>query len=152
MVTPCLFVCADSRFQVLSGNVTLGQRAELLEYAARSGEQATIGVLAERQTAIVEAGAQALINFNHFFLQALALLPAGDLTVIITRQSLDSESGAPLPGTEEVLSPSQRRISVSVGVEGQNFVSITDTMLSDSGVYTIEVCSQSSALLHRQTR
>ena len=147
MVTPCLFVCADSRFQVLSGNVTLGQRAELLEYAARLGEQATIGVLAGRQTAIVEAGSQALINFNYFFLQALGLLPAGDLTVTITRQLLDSESGAPVPEREEVLSPSQGRTSVSVGGEGQqHFVSISNTMLSDSGVYTIEVCSQSGTV------
>ena len=126
--------------------MTLGQRPELLQYAARPGERATIGVLTERQTAIVQAGARALINFNYFFRQALELLPAGDLTVAITRQSLDSESGAPLPGTEEVLPPGQGRITVSVGGgDQQHFVSVADAMLGDSGVYTIEVCSQSGA-------
>ena len=135
--------CADSRFEVLPGDVVLGQIVELLLHAARPGERVTVGVLSEMQTAIVEAGAQVLINFNHFFREASGLLPAGNVTVTITRQLLD-ESGDPRPGTEEVLPPSDGRVSVSVGGgDEQHFVDITDAVLSDSGVYTVEVCSQS---------
>ena len=122
----------------------LGQRGELLQYAARPGEQVTIGVLEGMQTAIVEAGAQVVVNFNHFFQETSGLLlPAGDLTVTISRQLLD-ESGRPLPGTVEELSPSDGRVSVSVGGDaGQHFVNIADAVLDDSGVYAIEVCSES---------
>ena len=122
----------------------LGQRGELLQYAARPGEQVTIGVLEGMQTAIVEAGAQVVVNFNHFFQETSGLLlPAEDLTVTISRQLLD-ESGRPLPGTVEELSPSDGRVSVSVGGDaGQHFVNIADAGFDDSGVYTIEVCSES---------
>ena len=122
----------------------LGQRGELLQYAARPGEQVTIGVLEGMQTAIVEAGAQVVVNFNHFFQEASGLLlPADDLTVTLSRQLLD-ESGRPLPGTVEELSPSDGRVSVSVGGDaGQHFVNIADAVLDDSGVYAIEVCSES---------
>ena len=121
----------------------LGQRGELLQYAARPGEQVTIGVLEGMQTAIVEAGAQVVVNFNHFFQEASGLLlPAEDLTVTLSRQLLD-ESGRPLQGTVEELSPSDGRVSVSVGGDaGQHFVNIADAVLDDSGVYTIEVCSE----------
>lgn len=122
----------------------LGRRGELLQYSALPGEQVSVGVLAEMQTAIVEAGAQVLVNFNHFFQEASRLLlPAENLRVTISRQLLD-ESGAPLPGTAEELSPSDGRVSVSVGGDaGQQFVRIAGAVLNDSGVYTIEVCSQS---------
>lgn len=121
----------------------LGQRGELLQNAARPGEQVAIGVLGEMQTAIVEAGAQVLVNFNHFFQEASGLLlPAENLTVTISRQLLD-ESGMPLPGTVEELSPRDGRVSVSVGGDArQQFVNIASAVLNDSGVYTIEVCSQ----------
>ena len=122
----------------------LGQRGELLQYAARPGEQVTIGVLEGMQTAIVEAGAQVVVNFNHFFQEASGLLlPAEDLTVTLSRQMLN-ESGRPLPGTVEELSPSDGRVSVSVGGDaGQHFANIADAVLDDSGVYAIEVCSES---------
>ena len=133
---------SDSRFQVHSEEVALGQRGELLQQAARPGESVAVGVLEERQTAIVEAGARVLLNFNHFFRQATDVLLAGNLSVAISRQLLD-ESGALLSGTREELSPaSQDRVTVSAG--GEAFVSIAGAVLNDSGVYTVEVCSQSS--------
>ena len=125
--------------------MALGQRGELLQQAAQPGESVAVGVLEERQTAIVEAGARVLLNFNHFFRQASELLPAGNLSVAISRQLLD-ESGALLSGTREELSPaSQDRVTVSAGGEAQqHFVSTSGAVLNDSGVYTVEVCSQSS--------
>ena len=133
----------DSRFEIQTDDVMLGQRGELLQYAARPGEQVTIGILEGMQTAIVEAGAQVLVNFNHFFQEVSGLLlPAEDLSVTISRLLLD-ESGRPLPGTVEELFPSDGRVSVSVGGDaGKNFVNIADAVLDDSGVYAIEVCSE----------
>ena len=129
---------------MLPGDVELGQIAELLLHAARPGEEVTVGILGEAQTAIVEAGAQVLINFNHFFREASGLLPAGSVTVTISRQPLDQTSGEPLPGSEEVLLPSDGRVTVSAGgVHQQHFVDITDAVLGDSAVYTAEVCSLS---------
>ena len=136
----------DSRFEILTRDEPLGQREELLQYAAEPGERVTVGVAEGRQTAIVEAGAEALVNFNNFFREASQLLSSGDpqqqVTAIITRRPLD-ESGTPLAGEEEVLSPSQGRVSVSVDeVAQQYYVRIGDAAVTDSGVYTIEVCSQ----------
>ena len=141
---------ADSRFEIQTDDVMLGQRGELLQNAARPGEQVTIGVLEGMQTAIVEAGAQVLVNFNHFFQEASGLLlPAENLSVTISRQLLD-ESGRPLPGTVEELSPSDGRVSVSVGGDaGKNFVNIADAVLDDIGVYSIEVCSESDTVCQR---
>ena len=143
--TPAILV--DSRFEVLTRNVSLGQREELLRYAAVPGEQVTVAVTQGMQTAIVEAGAEPLLNFNHFFRQAFSLLSTGDpqqqITTTIRRQPLD-ESGSSLPGVEEeVLSPSQGRVEVSVDEASQQyFVRIAGASLQDNGVYTIEVCSQ----------
>ena len=129
---------------MLPGDVELGQIAELLLHAARPREEVTVGVLGEMQTAIVEAGARVLINFNHFFREASGLLPAGGVTVTISRQLLDQTSGEPLPATEEVLLPSDGRVTVSAGGgDEQHFVDIRDAVLGDSGVYTAEVCSLS---------
>ena len=134
----------DSRFEVLLGDVTLGQRGDLLQHAARPGEQVTVGVLEEEaQTAIVEAGAQIVLNFNHFWRQVSGRLPADQLTATLSRLLLNPSTGAPLTGSEEELSPSEGRISVFVGGDGrQNFVNIADATLNDSGVYSMEVCSQ----------
>ena len=134
----------DSRFEVLLGDVTLGQRGDLLQHAARPGEQVTVGVLEEEaQTAIVEAGAQIVLNFNHFWRQVSGRLPADQLTATLSRLLLNPSTGAPLAGSEEELSPSEGRIGVFVGGDGrQNFVSIADATLNDSGVYFMEVCSQ----------
>ena len=88
-----------------------------------------------------------MINFNSFFRQALELLPAADpqrqVTASITRLALDLD-GKPLTGEEEELSPSQGgRVSVSADGELQQFyVRIGDAAVTDSGVYTIEVCSE----------
>ena len=95
---------------------------------------------------IVEAGAEPLINFNNFFREAFRALSTGDpqqqVTAIIRRQPLD-QSGRLVPGGEEVLSPSQGRVSVFVdGVFQQYFVRVGDAAVIDSGVYTIEVCSE----------
>ena len=135
----------DSRFEVLLGDVTLGQRGDLLQHAARPGEQVTVGVLQEEsQTAIVEAGAQIVLNFNYFWRQVSRRFPAEQLIVTLRRLLLDPSTGATLAGSEEELSPSKGRISVNVGGDGQqHFVSIADATLNDSGVYSIEVCSQS---------
>ena len=125
----------------------LGQREELLRYAAIPGEKVTVGVTQEMQTAIVEAGAEAMVNFNSFFRQALELLPSADpqrqVTASIRRLALDLD-GKPLTGEEEELSPSQGgRVSVSVDRELQQFyVRIGDAAVIDSGVYTMEVCSE----------
>ena len=124
----------------------LGQREELLESAARPGEQVTVGVSGEMQTVILEAGARAVLNFNNFVREASMQFPEGDpaenLTVTVTRQLLD-ESGVAVPGPVEVLSPSEDRVSVSIDMEfEQYFVDIADAVVGDSGVYTIEVCSQ----------
>lgn len=133
---------ADTRFEVQAEDVTLEQSADLLQYAALPQDQVTVGVVTEVQTVIVEAGAEVLLNFNHYFRLASELLSADNVTVTITRQLLD-QSGKPLPGTVEVLSPVEGRISVSAGGEAeQHFVSITSATVNDSGVYTIEVCSQ----------
>lgn len=155
-VSECLFgwlccdVCAvtsESRFEVLTRDEALGQREELLQYAALPGERVTVGVTRGRQTAIVQAGAaEALVNFNRFFRDASRTLSMGDpqlqVTATIRRLPL-GESGRPLPGEEEVLSPGQGRVSVSVdGVFQQYYVRIGDAAVTDSGVYTIEVCSQ----------
>ncbi len=132
---------SGSRFSILTGEVRLGQREELLKYAALPGEQVTVGVTQGMQTAIVEAGASALVNFNSFFRQALLdLLPGTDnVTTTITRLALD-ESGEPLTGDVVKLPPSQ---DVSADSESQQYhVRIGDAALTDSGVYTIEVCYQ----------
>ena len=135
----------DSRFEVLLEDVTLGQRGDLLQHAARPREQVTVGVLEEEtQTAIVEAGAQIVLNFNHFWTQVSGRLPADvQLTATLSRLLLNPSTGAPLAGSEEELSPSEGRISIFVGGDGQqNFVSIADATLNDSAVYSMEVCSQ----------
>ena len=125
-------------------NVTLGQRRDLLQHAAHPGEQVTVGVLQEEtQTIIVESGAWIILNFNHFWRQASGQLPADQLIVTLSRLLLDPLTGSPLVGSEEELPPSEGRISVNIGGDGQqHFISITDAMLNDSGVYSIEVCSQ----------
>ena len=98
----------DSRFEVLLGDVTLGQRGDLLQHAARPGEQVTVGVLEEEtQTAIVEARAQIVLNFNHFWRQVSGRLPADQLTATLSRLLLNPSTGAPLTGSEEELSPSE---------------------------------------------
>ena len=135
----------DTRFRILTRDEPLGQREELLRYAAVPGERVTVGVRNETQTVIVEAGAEALINFNNFFRQASQILSTGDppepLTTTIRVLPLD-ESGDPLPGEERELSPSQGRISVSVdSVLDQFYVRVEDAAVPDSGVYSIEVCS-----------
>ena len=142
-----LAIILDSRFEILTRDEPLGQRAELLRYAALPGERVTVGVTQGMQTAIVESGAEPLLNFNYFFRQASRLLSTGDpqqqITATIRRQPLD-ESGKPLPGVEEeVLSPSQGRIEVSVDRASQQYyVRIAGASIQDNGVYRIEVCSQ----------
>ena len=132
----------DTRFEVLAEDVTLEQSADLLQYAALPEDQVTVGVVKDVQTVIVEAGAEVLLNFNHYFRLAPQLLSADNVTATITRQLLD-ESGRPLAETVEVLSPVEGRVSVSSGGEGeQHFVSIASARVNDSGVYTIEVCSE----------
>ncbi len=112
---------------------------DLLRYAALDGEQVTVGVTQGVQTAIVEAGASALVNFNSFFRQALELLPPPQeqVTAAITKLALD-EFRKPLTGIEEDLPPSQGRVSVSQ----QYYVRFEAAAVTDSGVYTIEVCSR----------
>ena len=116
---------------------------ELLRYAALPGERVTVGVTQETQTAVVQVGAQPLLNFNHFFREASRNLsreePPQQVTASIRRLPVD-QFGNPLPGGEEVLPPSGGRVSVSV--DGQYYVRIGGAAASDSGVYTIEVCSQ----------
>ena len=129
---------------MLTREESLGQREELLQYAASPGDTVTVGVEQGIQTVIVEAGAEVLINFNRFFRDAAENLSMGSpqlqVTAIIRRLPLN-ESGSPVMGGEEVLSPSQGRVSVSVdGVFQQYYVRIGDAALNDSGVYTIEVC------------
>ena len=128
------------------GDVVLGQREELLEDAAMPEEQVTVAVTGERQNIILEVGADVLVNFNNFLREVSMLLPGGDppdnLTITLTRQLLD-ESGMLVPGTTEELSPVEDRVSVSIDrVSGQYFVDIADARVSDSGVYTMEVCSE----------
>ena len=78
---------------MLLGEVVLGQREELLDVAAVPGEQVTVPVTEERQTLILEEGAEAVLDFNQFLLEAsTSLMPADNLTVTLTRQLLD-ESG-----------------------------------------------------------
>ena len=141
-----MITATDSRLEILTKDEPLGQREELLQYAALPGEQVTVGVTVGMQTVIVEAGAEVLVNFNYFFRNASQLLSAGDpeqqVTATIRRRALD-KSGRPLPGEGEVLSPSQGRVSVTVdGVFEQYYVRIGDAAVTDSGVYTMEVCSQ----------
>ena len=132
----------DTRFEVLTEDVTLEQSADLLQYAALPEDQVTVGVVTDVQTVIVEAGAEVLLNFNHYFRLAPQLLSADNVTATITRQLLD-ESGRPLAETVEVFSPVEGRVSVSSGGEAeQHFVSIASARVNDSGVYTIEVCSE----------
>ena len=136
----------ESRFEVLPGDVPLRQREELLETAAQPGEQVTVPVTDERQAIILEVGAEAVLSFNNFLLEASTLLPGGDppdnLTISLSRQLLN-QSGMLLPNTTEELSPVEGRVSVSIDREsGQYFVDIADTVVNDSGVYTMEVCSQ----------
>lgn len=129
------------------GEVSLGQRQELLDVAAMPGEQVTVPVTEDMQTIIVELEAQALVSFNNFLREASVLLTGGDLpdnlTITLTRQLLD-ESGMLVPGGTEELSPVEGRVSVSIDREtGQYFVEIADARLEDSAVYTMEVCSLS---------
>ena len=75
--------------------------------------------------------------------------PGGDFaenfTITLTRRPIDG-SGLPLPGPPKVLSPSEDRFSVSIDMEsGQYFVDIADSVIGDSGVYSIEICSQKGA-------
>lgn len=122
----------------------LGQREELLDVAAVPGEEVTVPVLEERQTLILEEGAQAVLDFNQFLLEAsMRLTPADNLTVTLTRQLLD-ESGMVVPDSTEELSPVEGRVSVTLDREsGQYFVSIADAVVGDSAVYEMEVCSVS---------
>ena len=132
----------DSRFEVLLGDVTLDQRGDLLQHAACPGEQVTVGVLLEEtQTAIVEAGGQIVLNFNYFWTLVSGRLQPTSVT--LRRLLLDPSTGVTLVGSEEELSPIEGRISIFVGGDGnQHFVSIVDATLNDSGVYSIEACSQ----------
>ena len=138
---------AESRFQVQIGEVVLGQREELLEVAALPGEQVTVAVTNQMQTLVLEVGAQALVSFNHFVREAPGLPPGGDVRVTLTRQLVD-QSGALLPDMVEELLPMEGRVSVTLDPESsQYFVNIEDARVNDSAVYSLEVCSESGALV-----
>ena len=129
---------------MLLGEVVLDQREELLDVAAVPREQVTVPVTEERQTLILEEGAEAVLDFNQFLLEAsTSLMPADNLTVTLTRQLLD-ESGRIVPNTTEELSPVEGRVSVTLDREsGQYSVAIADAVVGDSAVYQMEVCSVS---------
>ena len=128
--------------------MNLGQgEKELSGVAVSEGEQATIVVTGEIQTAIVETGARILLEFNGFFRNASSQIfigvPLENISITLSLRRLD-RSGRPIPGEPAVLLPTMgtgNRVIVSVDRESeQYFVSIGGVTSFDSGVYTMELC------------
>ena len=128
--------------------MNLGQgEKELSGVAVSEGEQATIVVTGEIQTAIVETGARILLEFNGFFRNASSQIfigvPLENISITLSLQRLN-RSGMPIPGEMVILLPTMgtgNRVNVFVDRESeQYFVSIAGVTNFDSGVYTMELC------------
>ena len=121
-------------FQVLSGNVLLGQKREFLDFAASSGSVVSVMAADEPRTAIVQRNVTIIINGSQWFEDN-----PGDMTSI-KRTALDiygEEMGDPV----ELEPGDYGRILVD-----DTTVTITGTVLvqgaedPDFSVYTFESC------------
>ena len=120
----------------------------MLDHAGGRGEMVAVIVSSGMQTAVVEMGAQVLLNFNSIRRNVSGGIfpdtPLESLTIRLYRQMLDGFGNA-LP-ERTVLTPtssSDNRINVTVDdIVEQYFISIGNATVEDNGVYTIEICQE----------
>ena len=131
---------------MLTGEVELGQRPELEDVAALSGEAVLVFVSDERQTAIVSGGAYIRLDWLRWINEVLGD-SADNATFTIRRTQLD-ESGT-LLGPAEILEPSgsEERVVVNVDPETNEFhVTITRVISAqgaedpDRAIFDLEAC------------
>ena len=136
-----------SNFEILIGEVELGQRPELIDVAAGDEESVRAFVSNERQTAIVTDGANIRLDWLRWVNEVLGD-SAGDVTYTVRRTQLD-ESGNPIGPAQEV--DRTDRISVQFDPLADEFyVEISDVSSSagaedpDRAIYELEACQKNS--------
>lgn len=134
----------DSNFQVLIGEVELGQLPELLEVAAINSVR--VNVTSDQQTAVVADGVNIRLDWSRWISEVLGV-SSGNATYTIHRTQLN-ESGDAIRHPEE-LGPSEfsERIAIHINQEINEFyieincvVTVAGKEDPDRAVYELEAC------------
>ena len=148
-----LSTVVQSNFRVLKGDnqpkledLKISNTPELLQFSALTGEEVTIDLLEETQTAIVQHNVRVTMDCSSL------IEAAGKLLGLVewTRQTyVEDDDGALIPkGREIIIYPSDSaRLRAGGGLN--RFLTITRTNIrngaerADNGLYTCTVCTES---------
>ena len=141
------FVAVSSRFQILIGDVELGQRPELLEVASTPGSTVFAFVTDDMQTAVVTESSSIRLDWIRWVRETLGG-PSNTTNYTVYRTLLD-ESGnmignrEPLPQT-----PFGSRIIIKAdATTNEFFVDIASVIVvqgaedADTAIYELEACN-----------
>ena len=134
---------AFSNFEIIIGEVELGQRPELLQYAAGRGEFVRAFVTNDQQTAIVTDGATITLDWLRWVDEVLG--ESADNATYTVRRTLLDESGNPIglptdfEGTERIAV----RFDPEAGVYNVQISGVTSMAGAedpDRAIYELEAC------------
>jgi hypothetical protein len=145
---------AQSNFRVLRGqnqprleDLKISNTPELLQFSALTGEEVTIDLLGETQTAIVQHNVKVIMDCSSLIDAGGKLLGPAEWT----RQTyFEDEDGALTPkGSEIIIYPGSENARLRAEGELNNFLNIARTNIrngaerADNGLYTCTVCTDS---------
>ena len=135
---------AVSNFEVLIGEVELGQTQELMDAAARDGEYVVAFVSNDRQTAAVAGGAAIRLDWSRWVDEVLG--ESADNATYTLRRTKLNESGSPIGGAVE-FEGIVDEITVNFDPEAEEYyVDITHVISAagardpDRDIYELEAC------------
>lgn len=142
------FIAAFSTFEIIIGEVELGQRPELLEVAAQPQTEVLAFVTEDQQTAVAAHNARIRLDWSQWVEDELGS-SAGKANYTIYRTRLNETGG--VQGPPEVLSPTPSdfipRIVVRINPENNEFYVevlfvnvIPAAEDADHAIYELETC------------
>ena len=142
------FIAASSTFEIIIGDVELGQRPELLEKAAQPESEVRAFVTEDQQTAVAAHGSRIRLDWSQWVEDELGSA-AGSANYTIYRTLLNETGG--VEGPLEVLQPTPpglpSRIIVRIDPETNEFYVeilsvnvVGEAEFTDNVIYELEAC------------
>ena len=136
------FIVAFSTFEIIIGDVELGQRSELLEKAAQPESEVIAFVTEDEQTAVATHMARIRLDWSQWVEDELGS-STGSANYTIYRTQLNESGDA--QGPPEIVSPSSTApIIVRINPETEEFyvdvLSVNVIQPADQAIYELEAC------------